>query len=143
MRTLLYISFFFTSMLQCCFSQTPEEQEVLINQNRLDERIYNNSTVDQKAVFKRGEKDLYEYYTTNSRFKVTNIKIPENSVYFNLFIDEKGNVYDFKIIKSFNTEYNQEVERIIKQMPCWQPAVHNGEKVKVSLVEYISFKRGN
>lgn len=122
------------------FSQVEDEQEIILNKSNSNEKVYSNYSVDRQAKFKNDERDLYKFYAENSKFKTSSIKMPERSVYFNLYINEKGEVYDFKIIKSLNCKYDTEVERLIKLMPAWTPAMNNGQKVKVSLVDYITFQ---
>lgn len=120
------------------FAQVLEQEISLVDDGQKDE-VYDNLNIDKKASFIGGEAALLKFYKENATIKVSNLKKPEESVYFNLFIDENGNVYDFKIISSFNKEHEKEACRLIHMMPKWLPGEHKGEKVKVAVVEYVTF----
>ncbi|UOB16281.1 hypothetical protein [Abyssalbus ytuae] len=136
MKCFIFIPFLFISFLG--LSQVME-QEIIIGEDSSN-NIFDNSKVEKKATFSGGEKLLFKFYKENSRIEITSLKKPLNSVYFNLFINEQGNVYDFQIIKYFKEEHKKEVCRLIRVMPKWMPAEHNGKKVKVSVLDYITFK---
>jgi hypothetical protein len=122
------------------FSQEETEISLRDKNNNKGEKVYNNLKVDSPAIFKNSNNSTFSFYRKYSRLKVSNIKIDEKSTYFNLFIDEKGCPYKVTFIKSLGNEYDEEVNRIIDKMPLWIPAVHKGEKVKVCIVEYITFQ---
>lgn len=137
-KSLKLIVVFFTITFNG-FSQ--EEVEIVLpNKNNKEERVYNNFEVDNPATFKNSENSILSFYKKNSNIKINDIKVDEKTTYFNLFIDEKGCPYKVKIIKSLGEEYDKEVNRIINKMPFWTPAVHKGKKVKISIIEYITFQ---
>ncbi|WP_027393516.1 energy transducer TonB [Aquimarina latercula] len=122
-----------------CTSQVNQEQEIFFNKPKNEVKTYNNEVVDQKATFKGGESELFKFYKNNSQFKVKDFEVPSKSVYFNLYINEKGEVYDYKIIKSIGTDYDEEVVRLISLMPKWKPAINKKKQVKVVILDYITF----
>lgn len=130
----------FTLLILFCFKGFSQvlEQEVSLNKPTKN-RIYDNLQVDKKASFPGGNQKLLSFYKQNSRIKVSNLKKPENSVYFVLSVDENGDIYDSEITFSYKKKHVKEAKRLIRRMPKWEPAVHKGEKVKVSVLEYISF----
>lgn len=119
------------------FSQNPNEQEILIkSQNK---NIYTNQVVDKKAQFKNGDNDFFNFFAKNSMYKIDKIIKPKNTIYFDLYINETGKVYDFKILRPLSEKYNNEIKRLIKIMPKWKPAEYNDKKVTVSTTQYITF----
>ncbi|MBQ0735244.1 energy transducer TonB [Aquimarina celericrescens] len=121
-------------------SQVQQEQEIFLKKSTSKDKTYNNNKVDQKATFIGGDSELFKFYKNNSTFKVNHFQVPDKSTYFNLYIDEKGNVYDFKIIKSVDDDHNKEIERLVNIMPKWNPAKNNNKTVKVILLDYITFQ---
>ncbi|MDH7447231.1 energy transducer TonB [Aquimarina sp. 2201CG14-23] len=137
-RIFLIIVFIFCSISANC--QVNNEQEIFLKKPSESEKIYNNYVVDQKATFKGGESELFKFYKKNSKFKVKNFEVPSKSVYFNLYINEKGKVYDYKIIKSIGADYEEEVTRLISLMPNWEPAINKKERIKVVVFDFITFE---
>lgn len=123
------------------FSQ--DEVEIILpskNENQSEEKIYSNYRVDNPATFKDSVESIFNFYREVSNYEINNIKNDEQTTYFNIFIDERGCAYSVKIIKSIGLKFDNEVREIVKKMPLWSPAIHNEKKVKVSVVEYITFK---
>ncbi len=119
-------------------SYSQEEVEISISNKK--EQIYSNFKVDVPSNYKGSNDSIFAFFKKHSNLKISNIKIDEQSTYFNILIDEKGCPYKVEIIKSLGKEYDKEVNKIISEMSFWTPAIHNGKKVKVSVIEYITFK---
>ena len=138
------IYFTIISSILICFnvlSQINEEKEVFLNKiSTSEEKVYNNNFVQQKAIFIGGDSGLFKFYKKKSILKIKDFEVPDKSTYFNIYIDETGKVYDFKIVKSINKNYDKEIERLIHLMPKWKPAINNNKSVKVVLLDYITFQ---
>lgn len=57
----------------------------------------------------------------------------EGTVYASFVIDEQGLVIAPKILFDIGGGCGEAALQVIKDMPQWEPAMHNGEKVKVKL----------
>lgn len=134
---------FITVSIVICFtgnSQVHEEQEIFLKKQTTKEKVYNNDVVEEKAVFVGGDPKLFQFYKSNSKFKIKDFEVPSKSTYFNLYIDKNGKVYDYKIIKSVSDIHDKEIGRLVSLMPKWNPAKNNNETVKVILLDYITFQ---
>ncbi|MHA7057683.1 hypothetical protein ACWGOQ_0010720 [Aquimarina sp. M1] len=114
---------------------------VFFNKSKNEVKTYNKEAVDKKATFKGGESELFKFYKNNSKFEVKDFEVPSKSVYFNLYINEEGEVYDYKRIKSIGANYDDEVARLINLMPKWKPALNKKKRVKVVILDYINFEK--
>lgn len=55
-------------------------------------------------------------------------------------VSEKGNLSNFKIVKSTNPSLNEDALNIIKSMPNWKPAKRDGIKVKSKMNVIVNFE---
>ena len=103
-----------------------------------DNDVYN--MVDQSAKFQDG-------YNSIIKFVQENIKYPaeaqENNVHGKLMVsvvvEKDGSLSDIKIKKGLGYGLDEEIVRIIKMMPKWQPAQHKGKAVRQSQTIMIPF----
>ena len=63
----------------------------------------------------------------------------EGTVYVNFIIDEVGNVVNPSIVRDIGAGCGEVALSVIKAMPKWEPAIHEGENVKVKLNLPINF----
>ncbi|MBA7539295.1 hypothetical protein ES705_31574 [subsurface metagenome] len=59
--------------------------------------------------------------------------------YVQFTIDKSGNLTDMIVLKSIHSSFDQEVLRVIKNSPPWQPGKQRGKPVKVSMVIPVDF----
>ncbi len=103
-----------------------------------------------KVKVKSGEKLIKEVYYVrkNERYIkegmyiqfYKGVKIIEGTVYINFIITKTGELESVKIIKSVNKQLDNEVIRVINEMPRWNPGLENGIPVRVSFNLPIVFK---
>jgi protein TonB len=55
-------------------------------------------------------------------------------------VEADGKVHDVKIIKTFNTLFNEPVLKVIREMQGFKPAMENGKPIAISMTVPISFK---
>ena len=63
----------------------------------------------------------------------------EGTVYVNFVVDEMGNVINPSIIRDIGAGCGEVALAVIKAMPNWEPAIHEGKNVKVKLNLPINF----
>jgi len=113
------------------WSLHPEEEEKLVAQLMKNE---------VPAEFPGGEKAWNKYIGDN-------LKIPKSlenenikgQVILQFVIGTSGKIESVKIIKSLNPILDEEVIKIIKKSPKWNPAKQNGKKVQATRTQPISF----
>ncbi len=64
----------------------------------------------------------------------------EGTVYASLEIDESGNIKSTKILKGLGHGLDQEVLRVLENMPKWKPATRNGLPVSQNVTVPVTFK---
>lgn len=55
-------------------------------------------------------------------------------------VGKKGNLSNYKIVKSTNPSLNEDALNIVKSMPKWKPAKKNGKNVKSKISIIINFE---
>ena len=82
------------------------------------------------AEFPGGQNNLLQFLAKNIKYpydaKKNNIS---GKVYLNFIIDNLGDIQQINIIKGVHPLLDNEALRVIKSMPRWTPAEHNGGKI--------------
>jgi TonB family protein len=91
--------------------------------------------------FQGGEEERVNFIKLNTVYpKNARMNKVEGTVYASFVISQTGEIESYEIIKSVNTELDQEVIRIVKLMPRWNPGFHNGIPVRVAFNMSIKFR---
>jgi protein TonB len=101
--------------------------------------IYVN--VDKMAEFPGGVDSLKLFYKKNSKYKTCNDSDNCKAIYYSIVVDSLGFPGKFKIIQGINNKYDKEVERLVKSMPRWEPALKNGKVVNALVTLGVGFKK--
>ena len=103
-----------------------------------DNYVYN--MVDQSAKFQDGYNSIIKFVQENIKFPA---EAKENNVHGKLMlsvvVEKDGSLSDIKIKKGLGYGLDEEIVRIIKMMPKWQPAQHKGKTVRQSQTILIPF----
>lgn len=103
-----------------------------------DNDVYN--MVDQSAKFQDGYNSIIKFVQENIKFPA---EAQENNVHGRLMVsvvvEKDGSLSDIKIKKGLGYGLDEEIVRIIKMMPKWQPAQHKGKAVRQSQTIVIPF----
>ena len=103
-----------------------------------DNDVYN--MVDQSAKFQDGYNSIIKFVQANIKFPA---EAQENNVHGKLMVsvvvEKDGSLSDIKIKKGLGYGLDEEIVRIIKMMPKWQPAQHKGKAVRQSQTIMIPF----
>ena len=103
-----------------------------------DNDVYN--MVDQSAKFQDGYNSIIKFVQENIKFPA---EAKENNVHGKLMVsvvvEKDGSLSDIKIKKGLGYGLDEEIVRIIKMMPKWQPAQHQGKAVRQSQTIMIPF----
>jgi len=122
----------------------PYDQEMLMGlasapasiqkQNRINIEILYKENYKNHTTPKSGIKKLENYI--NSNINVDTLKKSVN-VKYSLTVDNKGNLYYFKL-KSEENVINKEISRIITESFPWQPASNKGKNVREKVILKIT-----
>ena len=103
-----------------------------------DNDVYN--MVDQSAKFQDGYNSIIKFVQENIKFPA---EAKENNVHGRLMVsvvvEKDGSLSDITVKKGLGYGLDEEIVRIIKMMPKWQPAQHNGKTVRQSQTILIPF----
>lgn len=128
MKKLFLIVFFMAFVSVNAYSQSDDA----------DNDVYN--MVDQSAKFQDGYNSIIKFVQENIKFPA---EAKENNVHGKLMVsvvvEKDGSLSDIKIKKGLGYGLDEEIVRIIKMMPKWQPAQHKGKTVRQSQTIMIPF----
>ncbi len=103
-----------------------------------DNDVYN--MVDQSAKFQDGYNSIIKFVQENIKFPA---EAKENNVHGRLMVsvvvEKDGSLSDITVKKGLGYGLDEEIVRIIKMMPKWQPAQHKGKTVRQSQTIVIPF----
>ena len=103
-----------------------------------DNEIY--MSVDQSAKFQDGYNSIIKFVQENIKFPA---EAKENNVHGKLMVsvvvEKDGSLSDITVKKGLGYGLDEEIVRIIKMMPKWQPAQHKGKAVRQSQMIVIPF----
>lgn len=103
-----------------------------------DNYVYN--MVDQSAKFQDGYNSIIKFVQENIKFPA---EAKENNVHGRLMVsvvvEKDGSLSDITVKKGLGYGLDEEIVRIIKMMPKWQPAQHKGKTVRQSQTIVIPF----
>ena len=94
-----------------------------------DNDVYN--MVDQSAKFQDGYNSIIKFVQENIKFPA---EAKENNVHGRLMVsvvvEKDGSLSNITVKKGLGYGLDEEIVRIIKMMPKWQPAQHKGKTVR-------------
>ena len=132
-----------TSMVQP--GKTPVNQDILHEiQNSVDITPESIGETPQRdgvlPVYPGGEAARIDFFKSNIRYpsEARNKNI-QGFVDYTIEIDEKGKVMNPKIQKGLGYGCDEEVLRVIKKMPDWQPGIQDGKAAKFVLPFSVKF----
>jgi protein TonB len=113
----------------------PAEEIKVIEQPKEDNTIY--EFADELPKFK-GDYQAYlqEHIQYPPQASENNI---QGTVYLELLVGKDGNIQDVKIKKDIGGGCGKEAERVVRQMPSWEPGKQNGRSVSVRMTIPVKF----
>jgi len=125
-------------LTQASFSQDKKHDS---GQNK----VQGSSEKSKTCQFPGGDDSLRCYLVKNLDPKLVSVNsLPDGSVYVSFTIESDGKVSNITIVKSYNQNVDEEIVRVISQMPVWTPAEQlvgypKGKWVKVPSTYELSF----
>ena len=91
--------------------------------------------------FPEGEQAMLKFIAENAHYPENAQKAGiEGLAVVGFIVDKKGKIHEPRIIKGLSTEFDEEVLRVVRAMPDWEPGTHRGEKKNVRFTLPVSFK---
>jgi TonB family protein len=116
-----------------------DEMGVVSARNANQEVIF--TTVEEQPEFPGGVEKMYEYIGQNLVYPKTaqrdNI---QGKVFVKFVVTKYGDIGQIKTLKGIGYGCEEEVARILANMPTWKPGEQDGEKVNVYFTMPIAFR---
>ncbi|HEY0246367.1 MAG TPA: energy transducer TonB, partial [Mucilaginibacter sp.] len=98
-------------------------------------------TVTTPAQFPGGIDQLDDFIKKNIQYPESALKKNiEGTVLISFTITKDGYHRDYKILKGLSLDCDDEVLRVIKKSPNWQPAIDHDQAVAVQEIVSVEFK---
>ena len=121
-----------------------EKQAVVEPQATVEPELFDPQTAPEGFIppeYPDGEAALYKYIAQNIQYpeqaKTNGI---EGKVYVRFIVMDNGNIVNVEVSRGIGGGCDEEAVRVIKGMPKWKPAMHEGKPVNVQYVIPINFK---
>lgn len=116
----------------------------LVYKKTIEPGIYQNDekscSTCEKASFVNGEEALFQFLANKLRYpRESRENGKTGTVYITLIIEKDGTAVPFSIFKGVDPYIDQEVWRILEEMPKWKPAMKNGEAIMSSFLLPVKF----
>lgn len=86
-----------------------------------------------------GYDDLYAYFGKELKYPPEVAVAAEGDVDVTFVINREGKPEHIKFVNSLGPEFDQEVIRVINNMPGWKPAMQNGKPVPARISQSFTF----
>jgi protein TonB len=123
------------------------DSDVLINmppganaQTSLDTgKVY--TSVEQEPSFPGGPKRWSEYIKANLKYpEVAKANDVQGRVFVTFVVERDGSVTNPKILRGIGNGCDEEVVRLLKNCPKWNPGMQNGKALRVQYIVPVEFK---
>ena len=124
-----------------CNAQIKKESDSTISQSgkEMGEDIVYNF-VQQKPKFTGGEEAMVQYIKENLKYPATTAAEKKGGqVVLRFIVSRDSTIRDIKVLRGFDSAFDEEAVRLVKEMPKWSPGRHNGKAVSCSYTLPIKF----
>lgn len=124
-----------------CNAQAPKRQQTIRTQTALQNPVYEQDKVDQKAEFPGGAMKQLEFIMHNVKYpQEAEKKGVSGVVRVHFIVETDGSLADVKVPESVHPALDAEGIRLVKAMPKWTPAKLKGKAVRSKMVIAIPFR---
>lgn len=132
---LLSIMLFSTTLVS---AQVREDGDIT-NLDNGDEQIYDHP--EKIAQFPGGMDAYVTWMSANFHYPEKAIrKNVEGRVVLSFIVNKQGKIKDIKVLQRLSPECDKEAVRMVKAMPRWFAAEHQGRKVNCRFIMPVEFK---
>lgn len=106
---------------------------------KVEGEIFN--VVEESPEFPGGIQKMYEYIGQNLKYpEAAQQNDVQGKVFVKFVVTKDGDIGDIKTLKGIGHGCEEEVARILANMPTWQPGKQDGEKVNVYYTMPVNFQ---
>jgi len=138
-----------TNLAEDSIKTFSEEDEHAILSNReltqVNPKAMSDSTVaddkNRNAEFPDGQIAMLRYIYQNIHYPSAALKQRINGrVVYSFIINEDGSISDITLVQGVYSFLDDEVLRVIRSMPAWNPAMKEGKPIKIKYIMPVMFK---
>ena len=116
-------------------------QREIAEQNREEDDTAAVNEKNRNAQFQDGKTALLRYIYQNIHYPQAALKQRINGrVVCSFIVNEDGSLSDVTLVQGVYVFLDDEVLRVVRSMPVWQPALKDGKPVKIKYVMPVVFK---
>ncbi len=98
------------------------------------------NVMNREASFPGGIKAMNKFLDKNLKYtEVAQSNCFEGTIMVKFFVNTDGSLSDFQVVKSDNSNLDEQALNIIKAMPNWEPAVKEGFYTSRKVIVPIQF----
>lgn len=117
--------------------------EIFRNTQDTSTYIRPEDTITKPPVFGAGDHDFFRYIETKFMFRPNSgaLDYQGENIRFSFYVGKDGKVSDFEMLYGSNAIVAAEIERIVTNMPEWEPGYLNGKKKKTLMIYNLLIRR--
>ena len=96
--------------------------------------------VEQMPEYPGGLAEFYKYFQKNFKFKKCGFMNDSGKIDVEFIINQDGKASDVKILRGICPNIDEEVIRVIEEMPAWHPGKQRGQNVRVYYILPVQVK---
>lgn len=124
-------------MMLSTWGMTLSAQEVVERKDSVrQERIF--SDPEMQASFPGGPAALRRYLEENLQWPDVESCV-QGRVTVSFMVERDGTISDVKVVRSLDPAFDEEALRLVKNMPRWNPASLNGERIRQKYILPVPF----
>lgn len=127
-----------SSSSQSTVATNPDNDEITRKDDYVDNTIYYDSQVDEKASFPGGWKAYGAYIDENI---ITSPNGKRGNIMMTAVVEKDGSISNIKVSYSPDASINETAQRMARQMPKWNPAKKGGQAVRSQVQLYYNVKK--
>ncbi len=139
MKKITLVVLLIISVLQFSFSQGQLSRPEPTVSAHIDRMVFMEP--EKMPQFPGGLPEMDKFINTKLNYPREAVKSNvQGTVFVGFVIDTDGKVKDVRVLKGIGSGCEEEVVRVLQQMPQWQPGTENGSAVAVSYSLPVDFK---
>ena len=108
----------------------PDPIEEPVEEEPVIEEVF--TVVEKMPSFPGGESKLYEFLGKNIKYpQMAKEAGVQGRVYVQFVVEKDGSITDVNVVRGIGSGCDKEAERVVNNMPKWEPGEQRGKKVRV------------